>query len=781
MTIYYVDPENGNNTNNGTSFALRKKDLTNVTATAGDEVRIIASKAPVSTGLNGTWTSQSGAVSGVNISSSTNANPIAVTTSAAHGLSTGDTVLIQNHGTNTNANGTHTVTVTGSTTFTIPVGGNGVGGATGTVQRRTGQVITLSSSVVDNLGFATAAQASTGWAGVTNSVYSIQTNSKEGHYANQLAVNATFTTGKIGYCTLPGGARNLSGYQQVCFWIMQTTGTLAGGGAVSIRLCSDTLGDTVVNAFNLDGIGALNTWYPVVLTNNSNLGSSIASVSLALGTDSGAQTFRFTNPFVAKASSASDCLTLNTMIGKGGTNTYYHIMSIVGTRVVLDNGTTMPNVARLPVTATETVAIWKQDPLICNTQQSTTSMSGSSGNPVTISGGWNRTDMSTQTGESAYDFQFRTAAGFASATGYLDISNISASRVVGTAVSISGGIGSVVDVNQITACANTSGVTVGLGANPALITAAKIDFNSTTRGLSVENTAGNYTGSYGVDYIGASNHAEAIFCSTPGAVFETVGTIENCGGYGVRIQGGNQRFKSITQIKNMGNVPFYCSGPANGLRIDSAGTWSGNTGYALLAYGDAYINNLTTTGHTGVVSTQSYTEKIYARNCTFNEATKVQFVANYANIALYSQNNSGSGLDVIYTDGGTIESDTTTRHTASGKSWALKPTSTSLRTVTCPLDLTIARIAVSANSLVTVKAWMQRTNTALNMKLVCPGGQIAGVSTDVEASVTASANTWEELTITFTPTEAGVVAIEAIAWGGSTHTGYVDDLTITQA
>jgi hypothetical protein len=67
------------------------------------------------------------------------------------------------------------------------------------------------------------------------------------------------------------------------------------------------------------------------------------------------------------------------------------------------------------------------------------------------------------------------------------------------------------------------------------------------------------------------------------------------------------------------------------------------------------------------------------------------------------------------------------------------------------------------------------------MKLVCPGGQIAGVSTDVEASVTASANTWEELTITFTPTEAGVVAIEAIAWGGSTHTGYVDDLTITQA
>jgi hypothetical protein len=780
MTIYYVDPESGVNANAGTSFALRKKDLTNVTATAGDEVRIIASKAPVNTGLTGTWTSQTGAVASVNISSSTNANPIAVTTSAAHGLSTGDTILIQNHTTNTNANGTHTVTVTGSTTFTIPVGGNGVGAATGTVQRRTGQVITLSSSVVDNLGFATAAQASTGWVGATNSVYSTQTNSKEGHFANQLAVNATFTTGQIGRCTLPGGARNLSGFRQMCIWMMQTAGTLSNSN-LRINLCSDTLATTVVNSFDVPAFGALNIWYPIVIDHGSALGTSIQSVSLEIISDQGAQTFRFTNPFVAKAPTANDCLTLNTMIGKGSTNTYYHIMSIVGTRVVLDNGATMPNQARLPVTATETVAIWKQDPLICNTQQSTTSMSGSSGNPVTISGGWNRTDMSTQTGESAYDFQFRVAAGFASATGYLDISNISASRVAGTAVSISGGIGSVVDVNQITACANTSGVTVGVGANPALITAAKIDFNSTTRGLSVENTAGNYTGSYGVDYIGAANHAEAIFSSTPGAVFETVGTIENCGGYGVRIQGGNQRFKSITQIKNMGNVPFYCSGPANGLRIDSAGTWSNNTGYALLAYGDAYINNLTTTGHTGVVSTQAFTEKIYARNCTFNEATKVQYAGNYQNIALYSQNNSGSGLDVIYTDGGTIESDTTTRHTASGKSWALKPTSTTLRTQTCPLDLTIARIAVSANSLVTVKAWMQRTNTALNMKLVCPGGQIAGVSTDVEASVTASANTWEELTITFTPTEAGVVAIEAIAWGGSTHTGYVDDLTITQA
>lgn len=778
MTIYYVDPVDGVNANAGTSFALRKKDLTNVTATAGDEVRIIASKAPVSTGLNGTWYNQPNTSTSVNISSSTNSNPITVTTATAHGLSTDDYIFITNHATNTNVNGTYTASVTGANTFVISVGANGTGGATGTVRKVNGQVVKLSSSVVDNLGLQSSPGASTGWTGVTNSVHSIQVNAKEGNYSNQFAVNATFTTGKIGYLTLPGGARNLSGYQQVCFWIMQTAGTLATADNLRFRLCSDTIGDTVVNTATVPAFTALNVWYPIVVDLGTNLGSSIASISLALNSDQGAQTFRINNPFVAKASSASDCLTLNSMIGKSSAGPFYHIQSIVGTRVLLDNGSTMQNVNRAPVNTAETVALWKQEPLICNTQQNTTSMSGSSGNPVIISGGWNRTDMSTQTGESVYDFQFKTF--FNPSTADLDISNISIGRATGVAFQI-GSLRGVYDLNQFTACVNTSCVTVTAGANPTLTTIARMDYNATTRGLSVENTSGNYTGSYGVDYIGSSNHAEAIFSSTPGAVFETVGTIENNAGYGIRIQGGNQRYKSITEIKNNGNVPFYCSGPANGLRIESGGTWSGNTGYAFIAYGDAYINDLTTSGHTGAVSTQSYTEKIYARNCTFNEATKVQYAGNYQNIALYSQNNSGSGLDVIYTDGGTIESDTTTRHTASGKSWALKPTSTTLRTQTCPLDLTIARIAVSANSLVTVKAWMQRTNTALTMKLVCPGGQIAGVSTDVEASVTASANTWEELTITFTPTEAGVVAIEALAWGGSTHTGYVDDLTITQA
>jgi hypothetical protein len=71
----------------------------------------------------------------VNIASSTNASPIVVTTSSAHGLQTGDLADIQGHQVNTKANGVRTVTRTGANSFSINgSSGNGAGGATGTVQ-----------------------------------------------------------------------------------------------------------------------------------------------------------------------------------------------------------------------------------------------------------------------------------------------------------------------------------------------------------------------------------------------------------------------------------------------------------------------------------------------------------------------------------------------------------------------------------------------------------------------------------------------------------------------
>lgn len=67
------------------------------------------------------------------IASSTNAGPIEITTSAAHGYVTGDRITINGHTTNTAANGTWVITKVDATKFTLDGStGNGVGGATGT-------------------------------------------------------------------------------------------------------------------------------------------------------------------------------------------------------------------------------------------------------------------------------------------------------------------------------------------------------------------------------------------------------------------------------------------------------------------------------------------------------------------------------------------------------------------------------------------------------------------------------------------------------------------------
>ena len=76
-----------------------------------------------------------GQASTTNITGATNATPISVT-SAAHGLTTGDKVVIVNVGGNTAANGLWTVTVVSASVFTLNSSvGNGAYTSGGTVRR----------------------------------------------------------------------------------------------------------------------------------------------------------------------------------------------------------------------------------------------------------------------------------------------------------------------------------------------------------------------------------------------------------------------------------------------------------------------------------------------------------------------------------------------------------------------------------------------------------------------------------------------------------------------
>jgi hypothetical protein len=75
-------------------------------------------------------------VAPVGITSSTAACPTVVTTSAAHGFATGDTVEVAGSVGNTAANGQWPVTVLSATTFSAPVAGNAAGTAGGSVTKQ---------------------------------------------------------------------------------------------------------------------------------------------------------------------------------------------------------------------------------------------------------------------------------------------------------------------------------------------------------------------------------------------------------------------------------------------------------------------------------------------------------------------------------------------------------------------------------------------------------------------------------------------------------------------
>ena len=175
----------------------------------------------------------------------------------------------------------------------------------------------------------------------------------------------------------------------------------------------------------------------------------------------------------------------------------------------------------------------------------------------------------------------------------------------------------------------------------------------------------------------------------------------------------------------------------------------------------------------------------YLTNCTASGNT-IQILSNPGvrggDDGIYSTDHLGvSGNTSILMFAGSIVSTTSVRHTSSGIAWALAPTSARDRPSDYPLTLKIATLAVAADTAVTVKAWLRRSDTGLTIGLRILGNEIAGVSSDILSPITVGADTWEEVTLQFTPTADGVVKIQAYCYGGSTYNGYVDDLTITQA
>lgn len=170
-------------------------------------------------------------------------------------------------------------------------------------------------------------------------------------------------------------------------------------------------------------------------------------------------------------------------------------------------------------------------------------------------------------------------------------------------------------------------------------------------------------------------------------------------------------------------------------------------------------------------------------------------INNIVNTDTTAHNLSGSGTYIMSAnDGGvagagkytatgwTMEPETTIRKTASGKSWKItKLSNTGLATHT------VGKIAVAAGGTVTVKIWMYRTNSGVtNYGFIrIPSDVTLGITSMAESNNTSgSANTWEEVSVTASPTSSGIMNVDiGVGTDSSTSSGFVyfDDMTVEQS
>jgi len=745
MATKYLDYEGGNDGNDGSSFANRVKTITGGLTAAriapGDVCRIMRSGNATSLGITATWTNKSATVT---LASALNA-------------------LI------TNCDSTWTASAN----------------------------VTCSADT---------------------SVYRTSTGS-----AKQV-IAAGFTTGIVAYFAT--GTLNLSAYQGITLWV-QVSAALAVS-TLSIRLCSDVAGVTTVDTLAIPAITQGGQWIPIYIDKGSALGASIQSIALYADLDPGTLDVYLDNISTVKAA-GNDALNLQSLIGKNtGNELWWAIRGINGTTVTLDTAPNMAvgTTARGYYGSTGSVTTYKRETIktvlvsAVGTTVQEIQDSGSAGNLITFSGGWNTTDMTTQDGETYFDGSSGFGLGiystaktyfaldklrcvryqdgfylnganncdhgsfhgfncYNSGVYFYNCSSVTATDIVAHSTYASGVYGPfqqfIGSIWDFTSLRIYSGLAQGWYASPP-----PDDIRITTFDLCNNGGLGFYlpSGPAHAWYIGT------LTCNDNG----TSGFTANVALRGWQID-------TMVTSGNATSGTRFVDGATGNIIVRSLTAENNASSYGLdLADGgsngpiDLTIGNLVTSGNgTSGVHLSVMHGDVKILKSSLAEGTKVGvdsagFGAGRVRFQNYNGTtddhrvwfNSGSG-------GARFTSETSVRHTASGIAWKLSPVGTTFINSRNPAIFPLAKILCSASALVTVKVWLRRTSTGLTGTLHCSGGQIAGVANDVTDSIGAAIDTWEEQTITFTPSVVGVVEIEVRCYGGTSDSLYVDDLTVTQA
>lgn len=169
------------------------------------------------------------------------------------------------------------------------------------------------------------------------------------------------------------------------------------------------------------------------------------------------------------------------------------------------------------------------------------------------------------------------------------------------------------------------------------------------------------------------------------------------------------------------------------------------------------------------------------RNCVIAEATEVQTNSGTFGAVWSLNHDQTQDNHWGFEYGATMNWQTSTVHDTEPGAWRVV-ISNSIRNSLSPVTFKFAEIAVEASVAVTVTAWVKKdhaTNVACKIFVKDELYSLPGITetSDTKANDTS----WEELSITFTPTESGIVPLYFSTWyvSGNSNT-YIGSITATQ-
>lgn len=762
------------------------------------------------------WTSVTDSMSdyvATAITSSTNATPIEIT-KANHGLVTNDLVFITGHTTNTNANGYWRVTKVNNDKFTLVDSvGNGVGGATGTFICCNYLGVRFSTTRWKNISNC----QNVGGAG-TNCTVTKSTSNRPIHNM-RIQTNASVTGAqKLGYITLPA-ALNLSGYQQLGFSIWSTA--IMAASEVQVVLCSDTVGNTAVDTFNVPAVPAANQYNDIVLDKGSALGASIQSVAIYSTGSFASKDIYFGSFNAFLAPNDSNCITSKHLIGRTSSPSSHHWYNIHG---FVDNYVFLGGYSGLSgqqyrgyfnTSETATTAYVRKMTTyaaIDNTYfMGYPNWTGNVTDYVTISGGWN-TSNNTQDGETVLANQSYGRTGIYCAKNFVKFEkfwmnnvasginiDVNATNVYLKDIKLLGcntgwvsaggilGTGENITMNGNNTGISWSGATNAFNLTNCWITGCNggIGFNISTYTFQIVVTD---------DIVCANNfnNVQWYYVYNTKLLGKLIATYS--GGHSVNIGYGSaiyvkdldcsyQNWNYNSAIVNKGTLSSGLYGFYPIMQNDSVFdnidcTSNGGRAFYLNNCDNLYINGGTASGSYYQSAIIPYgTGNIYFKNYTFSDSTEFLFNNNYTNSYVFSHDHDNTeGTHKIFGENCLITTDASTVHSSSPKSWKMSPLSSTYKTSNNPVTLKICRVNLKDSVQRTISVWVRRDDTNLTVKLVVRGKQLNGISSDVTDTASGSANTWERLSVDVTATEDGVLEAEVQCYGGSTYNCWVDDI-----